>query len=336
MLPKTVNFPLTYECNSRCRMCRVWDRKDSSNELTALQFEKYLFSVPLYNENVEMISFTGGEFCLKEDALQIIDKAFHYTKKLNQVSFISNGLAEKKLTPLIEEISKLRSGQSVKKSIFISIDGIGKPHDVNRGIPGGYERSKRTLQRIIEINRRDRTFNAGILATIGPDNLDQVSALIAKAKELEIDISFQYYRDDAYFCNEPEKLYEFTEEQRQELVKTFKYIFKKLGRESSLTAIDGLSLRKRKQKCFHIENGFLLTPKGDVFPCGMLENRMFLAGNIVNGGFDSAWRKKTSKEFITRMNKQKCSSCPIALGSANYRKSLRHYVKRMQAKLLWP
>lgn len=335
MIPKSINFALTYKCNSRCRMCRVWDRKDSLNELSAEQFDKHLFNIPLIKENIEHIMYTGGEFCLRPDAFDIVNITFKRLKKLKKALFFSNGLAEKQLITFIKNAIESDSGTSVEKGILISIDGIGVPHDSSRGIPGAYERSMSSLESLVDLSNSTGKFWVCMLSTLGPDNCDQAPLLISRAKELGIGVGFQYIREDAYFCNDQQKLYEFSYDEKKRLLKTFKYIFKELGGMSALAAIDGLSSRRKRQEmCYHINSGFLLTPKGDIYPCGMLEKAQFLAGNIVNEGFIHAWDKKSSAQFVKKMYTEKCNSCPIALSAADEKESLRYYFKRAISKLI--
>ncbi len=335
MKPKSINFALTYKCNSRCRMCRVWDRKNSLNELSAKQFDDYLFNIPLINENIEHIMYTGGEFCLRPDAFEIVEISFMRLKQLKKALFFSNGLVGERLISFVKDILKSDLDNIVDKGIIISIDGIGKPHDFNRGIAGGYEKSMKTLESLADLSKSTGNFWVSMLATLGPDNCDQAPLLLSKAKELGVGIGFQYIREDAYFCNDQEKLYEFTNEQRKRLLKAFNYIFKEMGGMSALAAIDGLSSRKRRQEtCYHIKSGFLLTPRGDIFPCGMLEKKEFFVGNIAEDGFITAWNKKSSNQFIKKMYDVKCFSCPIALSAAEEKESLRYHLKRFISKLI--
>ena len=68
--PTHVNFPITDNCNSKCRMCNVWKDK-SENELLPEQIEQ-IYSDKLF-KNVQHLGISGGEPTLRKDLLECVD-----------------------------------------------------------------------------------------------------------------------------------------------------------------------------------------------------------------------------------------------------------------------
>ena len=71
--PSRLHIALTYRCNSRCRMCSIWeiyqkDRKMLPKEFTFEEFKKIIDNYPHFHD----IWLTGGEPLLKEDAVKIM------------------------------------------------------------------------------------------------------------------------------------------------------------------------------------------------------------------------------------------------------------------------
>lgn len=89
MLPKTAVIELTSRCNHKCIFCSCpweYDKDYKNNELST---DEWCRVIDLYvANNVQHITFTGGEPLMREDLLDILDYAY---KKGISVGLISNG-----------------------------------------------------------------------------------------------------------------------------------------------------------------------------------------------------------------------------------------------------
>ena len=131
-----INFAVTYLCNSRCRMCRIWEkyRQDPSlikEELSLSQIESLLSS--RYLENLEGISFTGGEPFLRRD---FVDLAGLFIQRFPNafIGIATNGLSPALIVGKTKQIVERYDARLL--SLSISLDGIGATHDRMRGVKG--------------------------------------------------------------------------------------------------------------------------------------------------------------------------------------------------------
>ena len=67
---KNTSVMITDECNSRCSMCGVWEKKKSES-LSTKDLGK-LFSDPAFRE-IEDLNITGGEPTLRQDLVEVTE-----------------------------------------------------------------------------------------------------------------------------------------------------------------------------------------------------------------------------------------------------------------------
>lgn len=126
---KDATIAVTYRCNSRCRMCNIWQKCDHSGEILPEAYEK----LP---QNLLHINITGGEPFLREDLVEIAAAIIRRCPNAD-IIISTNGFAVDLIKEKVRRILEL----SARISVAISMDGIGEKHNSIRGVANGYNRS---------------------------------------------------------------------------------------------------------------------------------------------------------------------------------------------------
>jgi radical SAM family uncharacterized protein len=178
--PLFCGHKLTYNCNLKCKMCPFWKRPNidlsTENEKAVLK--------QIYDSGACAIAFEGGEPLLRKDLGEIL--AFSKSLPL-QTSLITNGtLLESK----IDEIAPYING-----GIYVSLDGIGKTHDLIRGVNGCFKEA------IKGIRAASKKIPVAINTTIMAENIYEIENLVKLAKDLDVKISlavaYEYFETEA-------------------------------------------------------------------------------------------------------------------------------------------
>lgn len=173
--PKFAAVNVTLNCNSRCVTCNVW-RSKSVNELSLIELEDTL--IQLKDIGVVSVGFGGGEPLLRNDLPQIVGKA--HQLGFESISVITNGLL----------LTREKSENLIQKgltSICISINGIGEGHDFVRGVKGGYKKSLKALEELVDLREvKYPTFGLSISTILMRPTIDEIIPLVDLARGLRI------------------------------------------------------------------------------------------------------------------------------------------------------
>lgn len=139
--PLVIQMPITSRCNSRCKTCNIWKSK-STNDIDPIALEKAL-SDPFF-DIVQTVGVNGGEITLVPNFLDVL-KAILTLPSLHNVYLISNGLLPEKLYSYMSKAKTLCNDKKVYLHLCLSVDGYGDVHDIVRGVPGAFVRTKTIL-----------------------------------------------------------------------------------------------------------------------------------------------------------------------------------------------
>src|SRR3972149_1715487 len=176
-VPLFCGHKLTYNCNLRCKMCPFWKRL---SEDSSLEREKTILK-QIYDSGTCGIAFEGGEPLLRKDLVEIL--AFARSLPLH-TSLITNGTL---LESRIEEIAPYINGV-----IYVSIDGLGKTHDMIRGVSGCFKKA------VEGITASTQKVPVTINTTVMAENLNEIEGMVKLAKELNARISVAVAHE---YCN---------------------------------------------------------------------------------------------------------------------------------------
>lgn len=291
-MPVEALVAVTYRCNSRCVMCNIWQEKPGV-EVPASFYER----LPSTLRNINL---TGGEPFLRKDLpeiVEVIKKRCHDPRMVIN----SNGF----MPELIEKAAKKIISISGKTGIRVSLDGIGEAHDKTRGVPGAFDRSVRTLKLLKGAGVKD----LGIAFTAVGGNVSEMEKVYALSKELGVEFTVAVaHSSEVYFKadNTGNKIDPGAlREQFGRLVKSeLRGLHpKRWYRAYFEWGLYNYALGKgRLIDCKALGDFFYLDPKGDIYPCNVLNRPL---GNLVEQDFDTLWN--SPEALATR---RVVSSCP--------------------------
>ena len=269
---------LTYRCNSKCRMCHTWQyptKKDE--EVTVEDIEKL--------PKLYFVNITGGEPFLRDDFQEIIDVV---KRKSHRIVISTNGL----LTDRIVKFYQRKRNRGV--GIRISLEGLPKTNEVLRGMPGGFDKSFRTLLELKALDVND----LGISITVSDTNAKDLLPIFYLAHAMNIEFAIAVVHNSYYFHkmdNEIEEKDIVAGEFRtliQEYLKTrkVKNWFRAYMATGIINRIYGM---RRPLPCTMGTDSFFLDPFGDIRPCNVMDESM---GNIKHQSFEEIWGSERAKE----------------------------------------
>ena len=169
---KDLVIAITYQCNSRCRMCNIW-RENLPGSLKAEDYSK----IPTGLSN---INITGGEPFLRTDLEQILF-TIHKINPKARVVISTNGFATGLIIEQVEKIKKFIP----RLGIAISLDGIGTKHDEIRGVEGGFNKVMATVNGLKKIGLK----KLRLAFTLGDYNTEELIKVYNLSRELKVEMT---------------------------------------------------------------------------------------------------------------------------------------------------
>lgn len=260
---KDVVLAVTYRCNSRCRMCNIWQREDHTGELTVEDIKKLPISITDLN-------FTGGEPFLRTDILELVQAATEHLPS-TQLIFSTNGFA----TDLIVETMKKVLQINPRAGVALSLDGVGEMHDQIRGIPGGYEKVIKTLRDLQGIGLK----NIRLAFTMGDYNYLHLSKVYELANDLGVEMTLAVVHSSENFFGKQNTL-----TAKLEMIKSLDWLvereLKTFKFKHWLRAYFAFGMREYLRTGMRIlpdysgiDNWFI-DPFGVIYPCDVATNKM--------------------------------------------------------------
>lgn len=315
--PFSLTLGVTYKCNSRCRTCNIWNKKDNHNELKIDEYVKIFrsFKKPIY----ELI-LTGGEPFLREDIVEICQTANMYLKP-KVIIIPTNGILTKKITKDIDAI--LETSYKTKIIINISLDGIGQDNDEIRGLEGSFDRAIETYFALKK--NKNKLLEFKVHTVISKYNVDKISKIYdyirkilrtnlfiaeiaAERVELnnvgmgeEIIPSLQQYLRSAEFLSNQLESEKFNGLSR--IYQAFRLTYYRLAK---------IILEKKRQviPCYAGFASGQIAPDGDVWFCATKANPI---GNLRKNSynFEKIWFSEKAGELRRENSKGDCY-CSLA------------------------
>lgn len=166
--PLYLVYHVTYRCNMACRFCFLAGQlnRDTGTELNLGEVEQLSRSLP----ELLWLTIGGGEPFLREDLPQIC-ALFTRNTGVRKIAIPTNGSLPNRTCEFAEAILAA-CPPSVDVTIGLSLDGVGKKHDVLRGYNGSFDRLLRTYHRLAPLRRQFSNFSLGILTTLSELNIE--------------------------------------------------------------------------------------------------------------------------------------------------------------------
>ncbi len=180
--PKDFVLAITYQCNSRCQFCNIWQKKGTAS----CQPIDYT-NLP---RNAQNINLSGGEPFLKKELPEIIRIISRQCPKA-KIVISTNGFSPSLIKKQMQKIIRFKRDIG----IAVSLDGFGRVHEELRGFPGGYSLVLETIRLLKELGLRD----IKIAFTLGDQNINQLKRIYRLSRELEVEFSLAAYHNSNHY-----------------------------------------------------------------------------------------------------------------------------------------
>lgn len=288
--PRYLVFAVTYDCNSRCRMCNIW-KKEKSKELSERDILSILKKNRPFLSKLRMFQITGGEAFLKDGLLDIIECIIETCPSLDAIGIPTNGYLTERIVRLVKKVldSSYMSGRNVMFHVGVSLDGSRDIHDEQRGINGAFDKAIATIKALKELEDNDNHFILELQCTITKLNILELYEVLKISRELNCRIEFTpAITSSTYYGN-------LELERNLDLKPYVTYLtrfYNDLLRTDNTDPIrkyfvqyfyeDAVSIMKgnfRRIPCTAGSEWLFIDPRGNVYPCNVLGEN-FKMGNV--------------------------------------------------------
>lgn len=339
--PTGLQINVTYHCNSKCEMCRIWKMKPE-NEMKYEEWRKAM-KEPIF-KSIERLTIAGGEPILHPELVKLAKLFIKSMPRLQFLVLVTNGLFPKKTVAATKVIAEIAEKKGINFTVSVSMDGVGKINDKARGVPGAFKKSSSTILALKKLQREyPLWFN--VAAVVFHRNLRHLSKLEKWCQQVGVPLNYQLVGfHETYIQNMEEK-------EKLDFRKGDKELLHSLLKELSDSSLqrdlrawlrsyywqDMLALyqgSKRTTPCPFVLDAFVIDSLGDVYYC--LSNRKI--GNFRKGKavseiyFDPqnlAFRRNLAKTACLKCN----SACNVVSAVA---KDFKKFVWFYFTKKCWP
>lgn len=323
-----IEFTVTSRCNARCRMCHMWERKETDIPLEKIK--EVLDSRHIRDSLIDLI-ITGGEPTLRVDLPEIFDIAFKNLVKLKYATFFTNSLHPRRVreaAATVMDCRETRRRKDVSFTISLSLDGIGKVHDGVRGIEGAFGR---VIENYLGLKALagQKFFNINFNCTVQRSNISNggALALLEAAEGALLPVTFTLVYGKDVFLNRVDDsdwavrngVY------HQEVIRFYEEAVQKSESGGLIIdngayykqILDQLRGNRRTLPClYRDQKACLIDADGNVYLCEVTKES--LAGNIYHSSFDDIWDSSEKDEAYRKMIRH-CTNCfSSCVGSGRY------------------
>lgn len=315
--PQQVQIEITNKCNLRCVMCDRWKwiKDEAAAQSLTTKELCHLFD-ELSKVGVKKILLTGGEPLIREDFCTIIE----YLSRLKiQTCIFTNGT--------LMNAQKAAVLVAANATVFFSIDGVSKTHDIIRGVPSAYEKAMEGVRTILSARKENHsTCHVLINFTVQKANVKDIVPIFEVANELGVDtVTYNLVHGKPDVVPNEKELSSVREEfcRLKATYGSSKTRFRvgdilcsslegEIPQEDISAGLPALALFKREPvPCFATYTSSFIDSFGRVFPCCYcyLDNfsftefeedrKRFYLGNVLQTSFDKIWYGAKYDEFRT-------------------------------------
>lgn len=307
--PLKVSFAVTYKCNLRCKMCNIWKRPPSGDELNTREIDNFFKNARKFY----WVGITGGEPFLRSDLPEIIDIITTYCGRLNALHFATNGqLCDK----IINTVRYIRKKNNKLKIIFtVSVDGPPALHNEIRGKADAWENAINTFLQL----KRIEGVKAQIGFTISSHNLGRFEDTLISLREFDPHLRFDdinvniFQKSDFYYENQDMQDFDCSkfeiETKRILNLDNEAFSINNFLRRRYLKLYPRyVQTKKYPLKCQALSSTCFLDPYGNLFPC-LAYNKKLLNVKDMQEGLGSLWNKDYAKKLSYECANNMCPSC---------------------------
>jgi MoaA/NifB/PqqE/SkfB family radical SAM enzyme len=188
MKPVYMILGLTYDCNSFCRTCFNWEqlRKNKEHELSFEEIQKTFASLG----DLLFIVMSGGEPFLRRDLPEICEM-LSTQNNVKQITIPTGAITSDLIGRQVE--STLQRCPGTQIVVNLSLDHIGEKHDWLRGVPGNYEKAKKTYARLMPLKEKYPNLTVNAHTCLCTYNADDLEELFTGVRRDFPDVSFHSF-----------------------------------------------------------------------------------------------------------------------------------------------
>lgn len=288
---QSASIRVTMACNLRCKQCYAIAGERLKNELSLKEMKRVIDE--LKELGTIRIFFTGGEPFARPDILEILK----YSDQNNFAMYIStNGTL---VTPaIITELKKLKH----LRTFQISIDGVGKIHDLIRGRKGTFKKALQTIRMAVQELKNTKVTIISTLMKINKDEMEKILQLALYEKVDTFGIV------TLYPVKRSQEAIDITTGEKYKLFQKLSSLYKKertklkVGLHPLLPpALVPKSLGNVEYGCGYVcsfPSLLGIHANGDVAPCdGLLSYKQFILGNVRRSSLKKIWNHPIMKKL---------------------------------------
>ncbi len=169
MLPLNITLSPSPKCNSRCLTCNIWMKRE--DELSLDEWDKVLTSL---GRAPYWFTISGGEPLMYPHVVELAQLAYEHCRP-GIINIPTNGILPN-IPERVERIARLCPESQL--IINLSLDGVGKKHDVIRGIEGNFEKFEKRLDQLLSLRQRLSNLIVGIHSVVSVFSVGHLDELI--------------------------------------------------------------------------------------------------------------------------------------------------------------
>ena len=330
---------VTNRCNARCSFCFIdfADPNTFSGELSLDEIDKLTKNL---GKSLLNVNLTGGEpFARKEIA--DIAKLYIRNTTIQSIYITTNASLPDRIDKFVDEIYK--EDKNIELSFQISIDDKPKEHDEVRKIDGLFDKCIETYRLL---QKKPGNVSPIVSITVTHENCDRIEEIF---NYLYYDCSIK-----ALKCTivRDEGVYKTPLDKKKKILDAYDFLTNKIQKLCDEKKMNGynkdtLQGRLHRKKDFiswklvkemylkpkyispcHAGSLFgIITSKGDIYPCEILEDK--LLGNVRNNNYDfmKLWENQKTKEVKKFIKETKCNCTYECALTYNILGNYRYYPK---------
>jgi radical SAM protein with 4Fe4S-binding SPASM domain len=338
--PISVVHFITNRCNARCSFCFIdFDNEDTfKGELSLDEISKLTKSYPKSLLNVNL---TGGEPFARKD-IQEIAELYIQNTSIQSIYITTNASLPDRIEKFANNIYK--KYPHIEQTFQISIDDFPEKHNSVRKIKDLFDNCLKSFKVLKNLPEK---VNPVVSITVSHENCENIEKIYDFfVDECGIDsIKCTIVRDEGVF--ETPKL------KKQKILDAYSKLTKKINNDIvkgkiinyNSKSIQGRVHSKKDQiswqlvKKIYMDNKYIspchagslfgiITSKGEVYPCEILEKKILGKLRDNNMDFSAIWKSKNTKNTREFIIKTKCScsyECALSyniLGNYRYQPNL--------------
>ncbi len=286
--PYKLNFSVTYNCQSRCLTCNIWEIRPK-DELTLEEIRKFTEK----NNYFKWITITGGEPFLRSDMADIAKAFIENCKDLYIITIPTNSLCN--IDMVKRKVIEVLDTGVPRLVITVSLDGYRELHDKIRGIPGNFDKAMENYRMLQEIKRDHPNLDMVFGYTISKFNSGQFEKTFNSVKEVFPNVTYNDFHinlaqtSETYYKNANLSISPIGNGTSEELSEIYS---KRMRMYDPMHLVENAFLKKLIEfakegktpvKCRSLDASLFLDGWGNVYPSIMWNRKI---GNIREVDYD--------------------------------------------------